>query len=304
MRKTLFILAVAALAAMTLAGGAAAEMGKAPVLDREQLTPWYDRQVASCRYDASRSTITIDYGLHGISTLPYMGFFTASGTATFEVHGDESTLAMLQSTFDLGSRVTGSITADAGTKGRGTCDEATGQVTLEIVRARYTAQLPDGTADSGLFDLQLSSVPGTTPFYGIFDSTRSPEIDGDGIWDGDDNCETVPNSDQRDTDKDFLGDACDSYDNRPPLTLLGELHYDTQILASGNKLLSRLERAITALQAGKVAAACTDLAAYIDQVRNARGKTIPAPTADTLIGKAQHIRTVLACSPGAARRHA
>jgi hypothetical protein len=60
-----------------------------------------------------------------------------------------------------------------------------------------------------------------------------------------------------------------------------------------SKLLSKLDHAITALRAGQTAAAATDLAAYIDAVRSARGKTIPAATADLLIAKAQHIRTVL-----------
>jgi len=41
--------------------------------------------------------------------------------------------------------------------------------------------------------------------------------------------------------------------------------------------------------------ACTDVAGYISQMQSARGKTIPAATADTLIPKARHISTVLAC---------
>jgi hypothetical protein len=40
-----------------------------------------------------------------------------------------------------------------------------------------------------------------------------PDSDGDGVVDGRDNCQTVANSDQRDTDSDRQGDACDSDDD-------------------------------------------------------------------------------------------
>ena len=51
----------------------------------------------------------------------------------------------------------------------------------------------------------------------------------------------------------------------------------------------------TALQNGQTSVTCNDLAGYIDQVAAARGKTVPAATADTLIAKAKHIRVVLGC---------
>ncbi len=40
-----------------------------------------------------------------------------------------------------------------------------------------------------------------------------PDTDGDGVKNGDDNCPTVANADQADTDGDLVGDACDTDDD-------------------------------------------------------------------------------------------
>lgn len=48
---------------------------------------------------------------------------------------------------------------------------------------------------------------------GVRDESGVGDRDGDGIGDGADNCPTVANSDQRDTDDDGLGDACDPDDD-------------------------------------------------------------------------------------------
>jgi hypothetical protein len=39
---------------------------------------------------------------------------------------------------------------------------------------------------------------------------NNPDTDGDGVWDGEDNCPLVSNPDQLDTDEDGVGDACDN----------------------------------------------------------------------------------------------
>ncbi len=42
----------------------------------------------------------------------------------------------------------------------------------------------------------------------------APDTDGDGIADDEDNCPLIANADQKDTDKDSIGDACDPHNDR------------------------------------------------------------------------------------------
>ena len=51
---------------------------------------------------------------------------------------------------------------------------------------------------------------GTDPCSTI--DVLAPDSDGDGVRDDVDNCRTVPNADQEDTDQDLIGDACDDDD--------------------------------------------------------------------------------------------
>jgi len=302
LKRMLMLFAAAAAAFVVLAGGAVA--ATAPVLDGEKIQPWIGepKPAVSCLYDQTRSTMTIDFQLHGGALGPYWPGFDLTASAKLAVGTAGATLTAFDATFLLASTVPGQIVAVPGTTtGRATCDAATGEVKLEVRHAVYTAELPDGTTDTGLFDFELPELSSPSPnvehYYGVFDSTRSPaaDLDGDGVFDGDDNCPAVPNADQRDIDHDFVGDACDAVDNRPPLTLLAELQSDTRLVKSPNKLLAKLDHAVAAVKKGQIGTACSDLAAYADLVYGARGKTIPPATADSLIAKAQNIRVVLDC---------
>jgi acetyltransferase-like isoleucine patch superfamily enzyme/protocatechuate 3,4-dioxygenase beta subunit len=64
------------------------------------------------------------------------------------------------------------------------------------------------------FAILASDVAGndSAPFTGSFQNT-SGDQDGDGIGDAADNCPTLPNPDQRDTDGDGAGDVCDGDDD-------------------------------------------------------------------------------------------
>jgi hypothetical protein len=71
LKRTLMLIAAAAVALGALAGGAAA--ATAPVLDGETIQPWIGeaKPAVSCVYGATRSTMTIDFHLHGGATGPY-----------------------------------------------------------------------------------------------------------------------------------------------------------------------------------------------------------------------------------------
>jgi hypothetical protein len=118
-------------------------------------------------------------------------------------------------------------------------------------------------------------------------------MDLDGVLDGLDNCPTWPNADQLDTDRDGIGDMCDTIDDRP--ALFDDLVASSKAAALPNTLVVRAEHARTAYFAHDVAGACTDLAAYIDGVLARRGKGIAPATADAQVAKARNIRSVIGC---------
>src|SRR5262245_39747434 len=203
--RTLMLIATAVAALGVLAGGAAA--ATAPVLDGETIQPWIGepKPTVGCAYDATRSTMTIEFHLHGGATGPYWPRFDLTAAATFAVAGAQVTLTALDASFVLGNTVPGQIAVmPRTTTGRAVCDPATGEVRLEIRDAVYTAQLPAGTTDTGLFDFELPELSSPSPnvehYYGVFDSTRdgATDRDRDGVADPVDNCPTVANVDQHD----------------------------------------------------------------------------------------------------------
>ena len=76
--------------------------------------------------------------------------------------------------------------------------------------------------------------PGTTPTTTT--AGGSPDADGDGIPDWWDNCGTVPNRDQTDTDGDGAGDACDT--TLPGYAFSSDLSGDADASTGGRDLYS------------------------------------------------------------------
>ena len=294
MLKTAITLAasLAAAAALVATAGAATS----PTLDGQQASAAAPTTTCS----SGVYTAAITYTVTGTATGAYQGTYTESGTAKLSTFGGPGSLTELDATFTIETAqgtITGTKTFGYGTtSGSGSCDDAKSDSTLSVTKAVYTATLPDGTPDHGVVNMQSSDVPATAGYTTSFDSTRPPlvDTDADGILDGDDNCPTVPNTSQADIDRDGTGDACDAVDNRSTYELTAELR-DLTRDAGLAKLATRLDHALDALRVGDVSGACGDVTWYSSQVKNQRGKQIPASTADLLLGKAATIRTRLGC---------
>ena len=97
--------------------------------------------------------------------------------------------------------------------------------TISLPPTAFTSdQLPSGAPDISLFTLTkgISLQINPTNTDPIFDVIRGSldafyvlvtDGDGDGITDADDNCITVANTEQTDTEHDGVGDACDTDDD-------------------------------------------------------------------------------------------
>lgn len=260
-------------------------------LDGEQLAAAPDSVQTRC------STIfasTISYGAAGAATGAYAGTFTETGTAKLYA----GSLTELDAAFTIASTtetLKGTMQRVSGrSSGVGSCDTVKQDSTIDATAIVYTLTLPDGTIDQGLVDVSFSDVPTNPRFTATFRSTsRVADADLDGAFDGADNCPTYPNADQRDTDGDSIGDACDLVDDRP--AYFDDLVQSSKAAAIPQSLVTRADHARTSYLKGDVAGACTDLGAYVDGVNAARGKKIPTAVADSLVAKAQKIRTVVAC---------
>lgn len=79
-------------------------------------------------------------------------------------------------------------------------------------------QLPDPGPSSTIWYWRVGLTTSTGPVYSaawMFVAARPRDADRDGIEDAGDNCPTVPNADQRDSNRDGKGDACQADRVRP-----------------------------------------------------------------------------------------
>jgi hypothetical protein len=77
--------------------------------------------------------------------------------------------------------------------------------------ASFQIRLPDPGPAGTIWYWRVGLMPSTVPFYSatwMFVAKRPPDLDRDGIEDAKDNCPTVANADQRDSNRDGKGDAC------------------------------------------------------------------------------------------------
>jgi hypothetical protein len=126
-----------------------------------------------------------------------------------------------------------------------------------------------------------------------------PDDDADGVADTLDNCPAVSNPDQFDVDGDGIGNACDPLDGRPADELLGALDADVHALnldrGTATSLLVKLQGAARSLADGDSAQACAKLGAFINEITALSDKKIAATTADELIVDARVIMSRVPC---------
>lgn len=238
----------------------------------------------------------ISWQASGNASGAYAGTFAIAGNAHLNAFGGTPSLTALDANFTIASPA-GSLKGtlqrvDGRSSGTGSCNDAKSDGTIDASGIVYSVTLPDGTIDQGTVELSFSDVPASPHFAASFHSTgRVADMDLDRVLDGLDNCPTAPNADQLDTDVDGIGDMCDLIDNRPEL--FNDLVTSSQAAGLSKSLVSKAEHARSDYLSGNVAGACADLVGYIDAVRRAKG--VAPATADALVAKAQHIRTVIGC---------
>ena len=124
-----------------------------------------------------------DYNL----TTYHHSFAFGGATAEVSVGADSASLVIL-----------GTITSTTGTNISG-ATELSVDFTVTSEADGFTVRFRPTNA-SGSFHFDLSG----------FELVGSPDTDGDGVADSQDNCTTIANADQRDTDEDNIGNACDT----------------------------------------------------------------------------------------------
>ena len=134
----------------------------------------------------------------------------------------------------------------------------------------------DGLVDEGFLDTDGDNIRDCV----------DPDDDGDGVLDVNDNCPIVANTNQKDLDRDGLGDACDPIVNVAGALAAMASDINTIVTASwGKALITKLNAAQASCAAGNINGAINHLNAFINQVNAKRGNGFTNAQADDLIAR-------------------
>jgi len=116
-----------------------------------------------------------------------------------------------------------------------------------------------------------------------------PDVDGDGIFDRFDNCPTIPNPDQTDSDNGGRLDVCKSL-----IDLIKAIGTSTGTETGLAAIFGNAAILLSDVNTNNDVAACGKLNAFINEV-NAQGNNLSTGDAELLIGLAEDLKTSIGC---------
>jgi hypothetical protein len=213
----------------------------APAADRLILQSQFSLAPDTTFDEASRALLAADASLNASANRPLLLNILSSRGLVDVAHLDDapdgadpisvpgSASGTLDATADVHDFYRLDLTAGHGVRVK---LSGAGDFDLRLYRGLDTSTIVGGSTTAGTSTEAFSYVPPVTGAYfldvgaesgsGAYTLETAVDIDGDGVTDAADNCPSVANRNQTDSDHDHLGDACDTF----PLDAANDADHD------------------------------------------------------------------------------